>query len=94
MIERTVTIQNEAGIHCRPSSEILMAVQKFPDCIIHAESKHGKVELNSMLALLGLGLSEGDEVKVSAEGDNEHEACDVVAALFSFNFDFPKNVTS
>ena len=89
MTESTVTVQNEAGIHCRPSSEILLAVQNFPDCIIHAESKHGNVELNSMLALLGLGLAEGDEVKIITQGENEDEACAVIAALFAFNFDFP-----
>jgi len=89
MVERTVTVVNDAGIHCRPSSEILLAVQKFPDCTIHAEATHGSVELNSMLALLGLGLTRGDDVKITAEGVNEHEACDTIAALFSFNFDFP-----
>lgn len=89
MVERTVKVINDAGIHCRPSTEILMAVQKFPDCNIIAEAEQGKVELNSMLALLGLGLTKGDQVKIIAEGENEHEACDVIAALFAFNFDFP-----
>jgi len=91
MTERIVTIQNEAGIHCRPSTEILLAVQEFPDCVIHAESKHGNVELNSMLALLGLGLAEGDKVKIITHGKNEDKACDVISALFAFNFDFPPN---
>lgn len=89
MTERTVIVVNEAGIHCRPSSEILLAVQKFPDCTIYAEASQGKVELNSMLALLGLGLTKGDQVKIIVEGENEHEACDTIAALFNFNFDFP-----
>lgn len=89
MEERTVTVVNEAGIHCRPSSEILLAVQRFPNCTISVEASQGKVELNSMLALLGLGLAKGEQVKISAEGEKEHEACDVIAALFAFHFDFP-----
>ena len=89
MVQRTVTVINEAGIHCRPSSEILIAVQKFPDCTFKIKSSHGDTELTSMLSLLGLGLGKGDEVTVIAEGENEHEACDTVAALFAFNFDFP-----
>ena len=91
MKKSTVTIQNEQGIHCRPSTEILMAVQKFPDCSFQAESKQGVVELNSMLALLGLGLMHGDSVTITTEGENEEEACDVISALFAFNFDFPPN---
>ena len=89
MTERTVTVQNEAGIHCRPSSEILLAVQKFPDCTFHVDSANGSADLNSMLSLLGLGLCQGDEVTVRTEGVNEKEACDVISALFTFHFDFP-----
>jgi len=88
MVEHSVTVVNEAGIHCRPSSEILLAVQKFPDCSIHIEAKGEKVELNSMLSLLGLGLTKGDQVRIIAQGKDEHEACDVIAALFEFHFDF------
>jgi phosphocarrier protein HPr len=91
MTERIVTIQNQAGIHCRPSSEILLTVQKFPDCSFHVESKQGSADLNSMLALLGLGLCEGDTVTIRTDGENEKEACDVISALFAFNFDFPPN---
>lgn len=89
MTERTVTVKNEAGIHCRPSSEILLAVQKFPDCSFHVESTQGDADLNSMLSLLGLGLCQGDTVTIRTEGVNEKEACDVISALFAFNFDFP-----
>ena len=89
MVERIVTVQNHAGIHCRPSSEILLAVQKFPDCIFYVEVKGERIELNSMLALLSVGLVEGDEVNIIADGDNEQGACDTVSALFEFNFDFP-----
>lgn len=89
MTERTVTVQNEAGIHCRPSSEILLAVQKFPDCTFYVESTQDSVELNSMLSLLGMGLCQGDTVTIRVEGGTEKEACDVISALFAFNFDFP-----
>ncbi len=89
MVEQTVTVQNEAGIHCRPSSEILLAVQKFPDCSFFIKTSKGDTELTSMLSLLGLGLCKGDEVTVSVEGEKEKEACDTIAALFAYNFDFP-----
>jgi phosphotransferase system HPr (HPr) family protein len=89
MVECTATVQNHAGIHCRPSSEILLAVQQFPNCTFALEVKGERVELNSMLSLLGLGLVEGDEIKVFADGDNEQVACDTVAKLFEFHFDFP-----
>lgn len=89
MKEITVTVENEAGIHCRPSSEILMKCQSFPNCSISVSTAKGDAELSSILSLIGLGLMKGDVVTVKAEGENEEEACRVIADLFAYHFDFP-----
>ena len=91
MKKKTVTIANHQGIHCRPSTEIIMKSQEYLDCDFTIESKGTSAELNSMLSLLSMGLVEGDDVTIVADGENEDEACDVIAALFAFNFDFPPN---
>ena len=91
MVERTTVVKNEAGIHCRPSTEILTTVQKFSNVKVFVEAKGERVELNSMLGLLGLGLAYGDEVKIIVEGNEEEEVCDLIAELFAFNFDFAQN---
>ena len=89
MTEIETVVKNSAGIHCRPSSEILLKRQEFPDCLISIETDNGNTDLDSILALIGLGLAQGDRVKVKADGPGEEEACRVIAGLFSYQFEFP-----
>jgi len=90
MIEKTTIINNEAGIHCRPSTEIITTAQKFPKTKVFVEAKGERVELNSMMGLLSLGLSKGTEVKIVADGEQEEEVLDLMAELFAFEFDFKR----
>ena len=89
MVERSVTVKNSDGIHCRPSSEIIAAANKFPDCSIRISTPKGESDLSSIISLIVLGLAKGDSVTVKAEGQMEAEACEKIASLFEFNFDFP-----
>ena len=89
MVEKTVTVKNEAGIHCRPSSEIMTAVQKFPDCSFHLTTSKGEADLTSILSLISLGLGKGDTVTVRVEGEEKEKACAEITALFEYEFDFP-----
>ncbi len=89
MTEIQTTVENEAGIHCRPSSEILLKRQKFANCEISVLTLKGNTDLNSILSLIGLGLAKGDQVTVKAHGEEEENACRTIADLFAFHFDFP-----
>jgi phosphocarrier protein len=90
MYEKTVTVINKAGIHCRPSSAILTKKEEFPDTQISIVAKGEEIELASILGLLSLGLQYGDEVTVKTDGQNAEEACQVMADLFEYEFDFPQ----
>ncbi|MBO5201633.1 MAG: HPr family phosphocarrier protein [Lentisphaeria bacterium] len=88
MESKTVIIRNKAGIHCRPSSAIMTVAAKFPGHEFAATSSRGKVNLNSILDLLSMGLQKGDEVTIEVNGPNEKEACEKLAELFATEFDF------
>jgi len=91
VVEKTVTVMNHDGIHCRPSSMILMAAQEYPDCEFMVNTQKGNSDLSSILSLLGMGLDKGDEVTVRAEGPDAGSACERIADLFAYEFDFPKD---
>ena len=58
MKERLVTVRNKAGIHCRPSSVILNTItQEFPGCKFTIVGNGNRAELNSILALIAMGLT-------------------------------------
>ena len=90
MIEKTVTILNKAGIHCRPSSAILMAAMEYTaDHEILVSCDRGTCGLNSILELLALGLQCGDTVDIKVSGPKENELSTKLAELFAHEFDFP-----
>ena len=91
MQERLVTIRNKAGIHCRPSSVILNTITKeFPDHRFEVISDGVPTELNSILALISLGLSCGTQVVLQVEGADEEKAVQRIGDLFEYEFDFPE----
>jgi phosphocarrier protein len=90
MVEQKVTIRNQAGIHCRPSSMILMAAQEFPGCKFRVMSKNGESDLTSILSLISLGLEKGNEVTIRTEGGDEEAAMLKISHLFAFEYDFQR----
>ncbi len=91
MQQAKVRINNHAGIHCRPASVILSTINaEFPTHKFYLITSNGvETELNSILSLISLGLHEGTEATLRVEGDDEAAACDRIADLFEFEFDFP-----
>ncbi len=89
MVEKTVTVKNKAGIHCRPSSAIMVATEEFPGHEFQIKTAGGASNLLSILDLLALGIQCGDVVTVAVSGPNEQAACEKLAGLFAFEFDFP-----
>jgi len=88
MIERTATILNPAGIHCRPSSIIIRAARDYPGRIL-VTAPAGSTELRSILDLMTLELSPGTEVSIQIEGPDAEHVCDELVTLFETEFDFP-----
>ena len=67
MITEKVTILNETGLHARPASVFVNTAAKFKsDLTIQKEEK--KVNAKSILSVLGLGVTKGTELTISAEG--------------------------
>ena len=90
MKERLVTIKNKAGIHCRPSSEILNAInQNFPYHTVEIVSGGETTEINGILALISLGLTCESKAILRIEGPDEDNAIIRIGDLFEKEFDFP-----
>lgn len=88
MFEKTIHIQNQAGIHCRPSSLVMGAVEKFPGNEFNLRSDRGNSSLTSILDLLALGLQRGDTAVLTVTGEREQEAGKTVAELLEREYDF------
>jgi len=89
VIQRSATIRNSAGIHCRPSASIIKFANNYPGDITICTEDGEEVDLRSMLALVALGLEEGATVTVWVSGPDEETFCDELVELFERHFDFP-----
>ena len=88
MVERTVTVRNAHGIHCRPSALIIKEVAGYGGAM-HVVAQHGETDLRSIFGLLSLGLEQGAVLTVRVTGPDEATQCARLAELFEHHFDFP-----
>jgi len=88
MITNKAEIQNDLGIHVRPSGLIIQETQNYSGKII-LKSKDIEMELNSIMDLLALGLIKGDTLDISVSGPDEESYCSNLKDLFEHHFDFP-----
>jgi len=91
MYSKKVVIINKTGLHARPASEFVGAASKFKsDITVNKLDKDGNVSKScpakSIVFLLTLGLSKGTQIELSAEGSDEEEAVETLAALIESGF--------
>ncbi|HBK67016.1 MAG TPA: HPr family phosphocarrier protein [Firmicutes bacterium] len=77
MRELKVKIKTETGLHARPASLLVNTVSKFKSKIT-IEKDGQEANLQSILGLLSLGVSQNDEIIIKASGKDEDEAIEAV----------------
>jgi len=88
MVEKKAIIQNQQGIHCRPSAMIVRFVNSYEGDIL-VRANRGETSLRSILELMSLELYPGSEVTIQVNGPDEEEFCHDLVALSETHFDFP-----
>ncbi len=73
MKEFSYTIKDEIGIHARPAGLLAKEAKAFTSKItIEANGK--SADVTRLMAVMGLGVKNGAEVVIKAEGDDEDVA--------------------
>lgn len=88
MFEKKIRILNKAGIHCRPSSMIMAAVEQYPGNSFLLTAPRGSSSMTSILDLLALGLQCGDTAQLQVTGPQEQEAGEKIAEMLEHEYDF------
>lgn len=73
MYEKKVTLTNEIGLHARPASIFIRAAVQFP-CDIIVEKDGRSYNAKSIMSILSMSASNGEELTIRASGENEEEA--------------------
>jgi phosphocarrier protein HPr len=87
MTERTVTIASSVGLHARPAA---LFVEQATESGLDVEvGRPGEepVDATSILGVMALGAKHGEEVVLTAEGENADQVLDGLVDLLSRDLD-------
>ena len=78
------TITDPVGIHARPAGVLVKQIKKYTSTIT---VKKGDKAVNALklMALMGMGIKQGDTVTVEVEGADEATAAAEIEAFFKAN---------
>ena len=82
MSKKEIVIQLSNGLEARPVAMLVQVASQF-DSEIHVISGQRTVNAKSIMGMMTLGLSAGESVVVSAEGEDEAEAIENIEKYLS-----------
>ncbi len=88
MVTRQTKVINASGLHARPASDFVIAAKTFASNITirNLDTNGQAVNAKSILRLLAEGMSQGTNVELCAEGEDEQKAADTLVALIDSGF--------
>lgn len=82
MKEFIYTMTDPLGIHARPAAQLARTAQAYEDTLITVDKDGQEAKATQLLRLLGLGVRQGDTVRVRAQGPQEAAAIAAMEAFF------------
>ena len=82
MIKKPIIIQLASGLEPRPVAVLVQVASQY-NSKIYVEDGDRKVNAQSIMGMMTLGLSAGESVVVSAEGEDEAEAIENIEKYLS-----------
>lgn len=73
MAEKTFTVTSESGIHARPATTLVNKAGQFSSDI-ELEHKGKTVNLKSIMGVMSLGIQQGSEITIKANGNDADNA--------------------
>jgi phosphocarrier protein HPr len=85
MLQKQLLIKNSVGLHARPASLFVQKAKKFK-CSLRLLFGGRNVDAKSILSVLTLGVNEGAQVTLCAEGEDAAQAIEEISQLVESNF--------
>lgn len=84
MKEITYVITDEHGVHARPAGELIKTLRQFQSA---AEIMSGgkSADAKKILAVMGLGIKQGEEIVLRFNGEDEKEASEAALKFLKEN---------
>ena len=82
MTKRSIQVKLESGLEARPVALLVQEASKY-ESRIYIESGDKKVNAKSIMGMMSLGLASGEEINVTADGEDEKAAIDEIEKFLS-----------
>ena len=73
MVRKTITVQLTAGLEARPIAMLVQVASQY-ESKIYVETGTKRVNAKSIMGMMTLGISVGEEITVTADGADEETA--------------------
>ena len=85
MKQFTYTITDPVGIHARPAGVLAKQAKALDSTVTIAKADGKSAAATKLMALMGLGIKQGDTVTVTVEGGNEETNTAAMEKFFKDN---------
>lgn len=84
MVAFQYTITDEVGIHARPAGMLVKAA-KEKSAVITLKTAKGSADARKLMAIMALGVKQGDVITVEVEGEEEATVAKEMQTFFEEN---------
>ncbi len=83
-----ITVTHSVGLHARPAAQFVQAASKYESevTVANITKESAAVNAKSILLVLTLGVQQGHEIEIIADGADEHELIQDLKGLVDSNF--------
>ena len=85
MFVKDVVVENQVGLHARPATFFIQKANEFKSSI-WVEKDERRVNANSLLGVLSLGIVGDTAIRILADGSDEQQAVEALVALVESGF--------
>ena len=82
MIKKSIKIELPSGLEARPVALLVQVASQY-ESKIHVEVEEKRVNAKSIMGMMTLGLDAGEEITLSANGDDENAAMESIEQYLS-----------
>ncbi len=83
-----LTVNHPVGLHARPAAQFVQTASTFDSeiSVANKTAESAAVNAKSILSVLTLGVHQGNEIEITAEGNDAGKALKALEALIADNF--------
>ena len=86
MIQTNITIINKLGLHARAASKLVNLTSQFSSAVA-LDKKGNRVNAKSIMGVMMLAASQGTELVLEVDGEDEQACSDAIISLINNRFD-------